>query len=122
MKDILVESMARTLFVCEWADRQEEKGKSYSGQDLFDVAPKNTPKQYLYEAWRLVGKYEALNALGIRSLLARAAREDNLSEDGGISVDYEEEFGHYLTMMALGHGVSWFDSHKKFPLICPYIC
>lgn len=34
--------------------------------------------------------------------------------------EYAREFGHYLAMQALGHGVSWFDDHARFDLTVPH--
>jgi hypothetical protein len=34
---------------------------------------------------------------------------------------YVSDFGHYLAMQSLGHGVGWFDDHEHFELKLPLI-
>lgn len=62
-----------------------------------------------------MGRLRAANRLPVAALAFRAAEADGQ--------DFEDldarEFGHYLAMQALGHGVSWFDDHARFALIVP---
>jgi hypothetical protein len=112
--DPILTGTARTLFVIAWADRQEERGRHLQGE-LMDQAPKTPMSAYLGAA-RLIGKYEAMNGLEIYCLLREARRVDN---DADYSEEYANDFGHYLAMMSLGHGVSWFDDHADFELKVP---
>lgn len=49
-----------------------------------------------------------------------AAGADDLDADE-VSPEYAADFGHYLAMMSLGEGVSWFDDHEMFPIELPSI-
>lgn len=112
----LLKFIARTLFVCAWADEEENDGRSYPGQELFDVAPE-TPVTALVLAGVLLGRIEEQNHAPYYILIKRAADADAVTPE---EID-EEQFGYSLAMMALGHGVSWFDDHAKFDLKVPNI-
>ena len=130
----IINGMARAFFVSAWAEKQERKGRSFSGQELMDVAP-STP--------RYARDFALMYAGGLGSLLVHlnnAARADimelaNISKwpkygdmteaeraaldemvDGLKVEGYASEFGHYLAMMAMGTGVSWFDDHARFEI------
>lgn len=140
----IAESIARTLFVTTYADAVENgelKGHpgASMGADWMDVAPE-TPAEFLHEAYRLIGRIEQINRMSLACLLAQAAKSDGviycedlpdgsrrgLVEDANIAdtarpqYTYVEQFGHYLAMQSLGHGVSWFDDHNEFELKLPY--
>jgi hypothetical protein len=121
------EAMARALWVTAYADfidEQRSEGKSRrqleaegfstcgGGDDWMDVAPE-TPPQGLQAGRDLAALYEEVNGTSLDELAAAAAVADGQDVDG-------EEFGHYLAMMALGRGVSWFDDHAEFPLKTPF--
>lgn len=114
-RDGVVEAMARALFVTAWADAEEEAGNTYPGEELMDVAPK-TSAEAKRHAEKLAKQFEQKNGMSLDELLAKAAEAD----DEEIDSDYAREFGHYLAMQAMGHGVSWFDDHEKFPLKVPH--
>ena len=123
--DPIVLGMARALFVTWWADQEEEAGRTYPGQELMAVAPE-TPQAAFDEAWRLVGRIEERNHTHIRALLYAACQADGLVQTDGLPpgnqlASYSRDFGHYLAMQSLGHGVSWFDDHAEFPLDLPLI-
>jgi len=62
--------------------------------------------------WRGQGRTDGYIGISTRqSYLPEAVGEDA----------YLDSFGHYLAMQAMGHGVSWFDAHAKFPLKFPRI-
>ena len=118
----MVDAMGRALFVSAWADRQEERGKALHGE-LMDLAPR-TSTEAKRAALRLEGQFQALNVGGLTVLLYKAAKADGMDAyaDGFyVSPDYARDFGHYLAMEALGHGVSWFDDHAKFDIKFPHI-
>jgi hypothetical protein len=116
--------MARSLFVLAWVDWQEnEKKRQFGAVELFDVAPKNTPISFFYEACKLAGQIEQINGMSLIALINQAALADvGRPFQSVLTESYYKEFGHYLVMGALGHGASWFDDHEKFKLELPYIC
>lgn len=123
----IVEAMARAMFVSTWADQEEEEGRCYPGQELMDVAPA-TPEDAIYEAYRLVGHFEALNNIGIGALFVQAMvadghmRAENWSYEDlhEAEEEYAYDFGHYLAMRAIGSGVAWEDSHTACGIIYPH--
>lgn len=123
MENTIAEAMARALFVSAYADAVESGeitgDKAGAGQDWMDVAPP-TPQRFLNDGWRLLGKYEQANGMHIACLFSAACMADGLM--AAERCDHlHSEFGHYLAMMALGHGVSWFDDHERFDLKTPSI-
>lgn len=120
----LRDGIARALFVTAWADRQEELGVTYPGEDLMDVAPEHTPLIAVLAANYIVDQYEKLNKVSIMTLFCRGQVADlNLGSLSECTLEEEEldQFGHYLGMMAMGTGVSWFDDHADFPLESPFV-
>ena len=111
----IVTGMARALFVSAWADRQEDRGKTYPGQELMDVAPR-TPRYVYEQALRLMGRIEQANGMGVLILAIMAAKADGYASLDDVPDNYVSNFGHYLAMQALGHGVGWFDSHAEFTI------
>jgi hypothetical protein len=127
----IVEAMARALFVSAYADHCDEDGsdpdlpRAGPGEDWMDIAPP-TPQYAVDTANRLLGRYEEANKTNIWALLFKAAVEDGeIPKDGTLMnlplPKYASDFGHYLAMMALGHGVSWFDDHVEFDLVVPHV-
>lgn len=102
------EGAARAAFVSSWADYQEERGKTYPGKNLMDVAPSTPLSAYVW-AGQLIGKMEELNSRNIHAIGAAVAEADGL---GWMAFD-GADFGHYMAMQALGHGVSWSDDHSQ---------
>ncbi len=60
------------------------------------------------------------NVEDISDLLYMAAGAEGL-DAGEIRPEHAADFGHYLAMMSLGEGVSWFDDHALFPVELPAI-
>jgi hypothetical protein len=124
------QGMARTLWVAAYMhyvdeERMEGRGKDLpyprGGENWDDYAPTN-PEGAYEAAAKLIEMYEKLNGKAIENLLKDAAKADGgrkLSTPTR-ALDYAEEFGSDLAMEALGHGVSWFDDHKFFPLKHPF--
>lgn len=114
----ILQGMADAMFQQAWADDTEEKHKKsgkkglspLSGNEISKIAPA-TPESAKKAAEKLAKQFEKANGKKIEDLYA-----DAMKADGNESGDKCEEFGHYLAMQALGHGVSWFDDHKRFPL------
>ena len=116
--DSVINAMARAIFVCAWADEEEENGNAHSGEELMDAAPE-TPEDAIHQAWRLAGQFEALNHSTIPAMFVHALRVDSKLASDWEGDDFEEvekrwasDFGHYLAMRALGHGVAWEDDHR----------
>ena len=118
----IIESMARTLFVCAWADAEENAGRSHGhGVNLMDVAPA-TPESAKAFALYLAGRIHEANGKSLLLLIFDAARADNYPHpEKYLEPEYVEDFGHCLAMQSLGHGVSWFDDHASFPLKVPQV-
>jgi hypothetical protein len=123
--DPMLLSAARTFFVLAWAKKKEEKGtpKHWQGRDLFDLAPKTPFGAVVYAAY-FFGMLEHANNKSVHQLVREAAdadcfnnplRKDNYEK----YKKYANDFAHYLVMMAIGHGVSWFDDHEEFELRIP---
>lgn len=121
-KVIIEKAIARTMFVTAWADEMEEQGKSFAPQqEIMSVAP-STPSVAIKEAYRFVGALENQNHMMISTLIHQAAKADGLTIDSmeeSQLAEYAREFGHYMSMEAMGHGVSWFDDHKEFKINIP---
>jgi hypothetical protein len=113
----IINGMARALFVIEWSNREEEEGRTYSGQALEDVAPE-TPREAFDAAHNLCGRFENANDTNIHALLWKAAAADGLPHEYP-GDKYADGFGWDLALEALGHGVSWFDDHGRFDLHLP---
>lgn len=137
MSDIyntIATAMARALWCdawASWADEQHQKDRSVRhyppGCELMDYMPELPPRAH-NEAWRLFGQIEALNGCHMCHLCVRAYEADKVEVPADFahapewvdcSESYWRDFGHYLAMMALGHGVSWFDDHADFEIKFP---
>lgn len=115
--DEIFEGMARAFFVSAWSDKEDEEGRSgqYSGLDLMDVAPETSDEAY-DEAEKVVGQIEKENKRDIVDLFEEACKDSDLDPE---DLDTANEFGHYLGMQALGHGVSWEDDHAPLKFEVP---
>ena len=101
--------IARAAFVDRWANDQEEKGRSFSGQDLMDVAPKKTSAAA--NRWAKTVAQRLIADNGVKDLTAlylHAVHKYGYPHDGA-------RFGHDLGMQALGHGVGWDDDVRGAP-------
>jgi len=132
------QGMARALFLDVFASSYEEMDpatreahglpRSASGLDYDDFAPA-TPAWAYAAADLLYEKFEELNDKPMAAILGEAEAADRAPMAGlagwpryEIGSDaYLDMFGHCLAMQAMGHGVSWFDDHAKFPLKFPRI-
>lgn len=90
----------------QWATKQEERGRSFSGQDLISVAPK-PPKRARDWARKVADKIIAANPWA-KTLedLYRHVHQNGYPHD-------RDHFGYHLGMQAVGHGVSWSDDTPK---------
>ena len=123
-RDEFIEGAARAFFVSAYADfvddpEREQDGydylSAYMGADWADCAPEVTPPNAYALAGELWAGLGYLNGpCGVYTLANNAEAADGAPIDAG-------EFGHYLAMEAMGHGVGWFDDHKSFDLKVPSI-
>lgn len=104
----VIEGASRALYVSAWADAMEEKGKTFPGEELMDVAPETSPEAK-QSALKLIQSVEEENGVDLAEFL-----EENFPEED------PEEFGFYLAMQAIGSGASWSDDHEEHNLKIPY--
>lgn len=132
-RDSWLEGAAKAFFATAYADYCEEGHSTDNelsederetrlslprpggGEDWMDYLPSIPPNAYALagELWAML---EASNpgGCGVYTLAERAKAVDGEAPD-------PEQFGHYLAMQAMGHGVSWFDDHKTFKIKVPSI-
>lgn len=119
VRSIIVEAMARALFVSAYADAAEEADRDDLSPgprgDWMDVAPE-TRDDAKEKAIEVVARIEKDNSITIEEAYAKAE-----AAEGHRKPPTPEDFGHYLGMQALGHGVSWMDDHPDHDLEVPYI-
>lgn len=122
-RDAFLYGAARAFFMTAFADYvededREDDGHEYPhpgpGGDWADVTPEPPPNAYALAGELWAGLYALNGKAGPYTLANNAEAADGAPIDA-------EEFGHYLAMTAMGHGVSWFDDHKDFPLEVPHI-
>jgi hypothetical protein len=119
--------VARAFFVSCWVDALlKKKGEnpffmqSRSSIEFWEksVAKINPPASFYYKAWRLIGRVEDRNELGIDVILRRAMKADGIlfrPPEG-----YAFEFGRFLGYHSTGHtSICWFDTHEMFGLLIP---
>ena len=133
MSDIrnqIVESMARTLYVCAYADfidNAREDGEDVDDlpraprdeRDWMDCAPETSDKAREVAkrlALAIEGRAKATLAELYRDASEECAEQKNICSRGYHTVDL---FGHYLAMQALGHGVAWSDNHAPLTFETP---
>lgn len=131
----IIEYMARTLHVCAYADAHdrgelpEDSPGAGAGEDWMDIAPPTSDDARIFAAV-LAGRIHEMNGKSLLFLIRDAAAADGAdpnnqevyrSRSGRRGTTYAEEFGHCLAMQSLGHGVSWFDDHERFPLRLPLV-
>jgi len=98
-RDIL-RGMARGPWADTWAQEQEEKGESFSGMDIYEIAPE-APRWAARWTERLADAIAEVNDTPLSHLFT-AAKAVGFPRD-------EESFGFYLGMQAVGHGIRWDD-------------
>lgn len=121
----IITAMARALHVCAYADASDAgqlpEGHERAGQgsDWMDIAPETSAEAKEFAAYT-GGRIAAMNGQSLFFLCRAAAMADGENPDD-IGGKYVDDFGHYLAMQCLGHGVSWFDDHAKFDLKLPHV-
>lgn len=128
-RDEWLAGAARAFFVCAYADYcedpdfcddesdddddRDELPRPGPGEDWLDYAPE-TPANAYALAGELWARLESENRASVYVLAERAKAADGEDPD-------PDQFGHYLAMQAMGHGVSWFDDHKAFAIEVPHM-
>lgn len=97
----ILRGMARGPWAIYWARREEEKGKRFSGTDIYYDSPE-APRWALKWARDLADKVVEVNDGVSLGDLYSAAVADGFVKD-------KETFGFYLGMQATGEGVRWDD-------------
>lgn len=116
-RDAIIESMARTFYVMAWANREEERGRCYPGQDLMDVAPATSRAATRFAA-RFTRYLEALNHETIEGAYVRAVHANYLARKSPPDRRCNPDaFGHCIAMEAMGHGVGWDDDNAPFQFV-----
>ena len=97
----ILHGMAKGPWAYHWAFEQEEKGHSFSGQNIYDLCPE-PPRTAKRWARKLADDIATANdGLGLEPLFL-AARNKGFSES-------RENFGAYLGCEADGMGIRWDD-------------
>lgn len=119
--DTVVRAMASIFWGSAWADHVEEhRCCNLSGCKIEELMPEIPAEAYAY-AERKLGAIEEMNPRWGKnwpSMFAAAMRADG--KVGNYTGQTAERFGECLAWMAMGAGVSWFDSHQRFELNVPY--
>ena len=113
---LIVKSMALAFFASAYADQAEEKGEPLRGEimdqlpdeiDSEAIKAANTlAKKLVEQCWPNPDKRPANSYLGLVLIFRKIC---SLVPDGDRPLDYEN-FGHYLAMQAMGHGVGLWDA------------
>lgn len=114
MRDIIIESFAKALHACAWADCVEEWGiENLSGCEILDVMDPVTSAAR--DTARIaVEQIEKNNGMFINIAYEVVAAKPL---EHGWEIEAEPaDFGHYLAMEWLGHGVAWSDDHPNHDL------
>jgi hypothetical protein len=115
----IVDAMARAFFVSAWAQGEEEKPdfheRGYGGHghgrgvELMEVAPATSASAKKH-AKEIATRIERDNGKSLGELYAMAAEAPGRHSKDPNPYD----FGHYIAMQSMGHGVSWYDDHPEF--------
>jgi hypothetical protein len=93
--------MAKGPWADYWARAQEEKGRSFSGENIYDLCPE-PPKWAKSWARKVADEIVKLNDGLSLATLFLAAREAGFNKS-------REDFGFYLGCQSAGMGISWDD-------------
>ena len=96
----ILKGMARGPWADHWATEQEEQGESFSGMDIYELAP-DAPNWAEKWAQHLADAIMSLNKRTLEELY-------KIAQQAGFSRD-REAFGFYLGMQSIGHGITWHD-------------
>jgi hypothetical protein len=106
----ILEGIPRGVWADFWAQEQEEKGRSFSGQEITSLAPK-TPAWAKQWAREVADEIVKLNGKSLQDLYAMVANRE-LTKPFPYARD---QFGLLLGMETVGHGISWLDDTRGLP-------
>lgn len=114
----ILDGMARAFFVDDWARFQEEEGEGIpAGVELLSWAPATSDEAFSH-AFDYAQRLKNENEQSLIKLFSEACEADSNAKFN--NNQHAREFGHYLAMSAMGHGVSWFDDHARFEINIPH--
>ncbi len=125
MRTEIIDSAARAFFVQAWASWCDEHPKAQpragGGQDWMEHSPP-TPPFARKLGVSLIDAIERKNGSDIETIYKRVAAMPGKH----YREPTPDQFGHYLAMEVLGHGVGWSDDHPDHGLKLPraecYVC
>jgi hypothetical protein len=101
--------LARALYAQEWADWADQAGGMGAGIQIMDqLGP--VAEKYLTQAAKVLAEHEKKNWIPMATIVRHLAEADGADPT---DMNWLEELGHDLGMMATGSGVSWFDDHAE---------
>jgi hypothetical protein len=128
INDQIRAAMAKAFFASAWADMQEEKDSddesrvNLSGKEIFDVMPSTIDPAAEHAARTLAMDLERANGASIVAVFCKAKRIALETKQGDRDLT-PENFGHYLAMQAMGHGVGLesFGDAVRDAITVPYV-
>lgn len=100
----ILDGIAKGPWANYWAEKQEEKGRSFSGVNISDVAPKPPGWAHTW-ARKLADAIVDANQASLEALYMVAVSVGGYPHD-------EEAFGFHLGMQAVGSGLHWTDDAR----------
>lgn len=116
LRDDIVDAMARALYVVDWAEREEARGRTYPGENLMEIAPP-TPRVAYRAAEKLAGRIEEKNKLSLDAIYVAASKAPGRH----LREPTPDEFGYAVAMQAMGTGVGWSDNHPDVDIKIPHV-
>jgi hypothetical protein len=121
----VMDGIVRAYWADIWLSEQEEKaertGRPYPwppGSQLLDYVPKRVPESVRLRAAYFAHKLKIKNRATLDGLYRQAMRAPGRHLDRHTR---PFDFGFDIAMEGMGHGVSWFDSHPRFPIDIPWV-
>jgi hypothetical protein len=99
--DPILYGIAKGPWALHWAEQQEEQGRTFPGEDLYEICPP-PPSDAVRWAEDVAAQLVKMNDVKTLEDLMMIAVENGFAKD-------EEDFGAYLGCEAAGHGVTWHD-------------
>ena len=109
----MLRGIENALWLPAWADEAEGAGYRLP-QTITRETADPMPASVRTAARQVAREMERANGVKISELWRRASEADGRPAD-------PENLGYYLTMQALGSGVSWDDDHERFDVILPRV-
>jgi len=100
-EDEILHGMSKGPWADAWAREEEERGRSFSGQNIYDICPE-PPKAAKSWARKAADKIVTANGGLALEALFHAAQEAGFNKS-------REDFGFYLGCQACGMGIQWDD-------------